>query len=72
MFDVVALPSQTPLIKAARAAGVKVITGARGDRATGRGTVRALHRGASEPGTDRRSLGNVAGLTRDGALTTAT
>jgi shikimate dehydrogenase len=28
VFDVVALPSETPLIKAARAAGVKVITGA--------------------------------------------
>ena len=28
IFDVVALPSETPLIKAARAAGVKVITGA--------------------------------------------
>jgi shikimate dehydrogenase len=28
VFDVVALPSETPLIKAARAAGVNVITGA--------------------------------------------
>lgn len=28
VFDVVALPSETPLITAARAAGVKVITGA--------------------------------------------
>ena len=28
VFDVVALPSETPLIKAARAAGVHVITGA--------------------------------------------
>ena len=28
MFDVVALPSETPLIVAARAAGIKVITGA--------------------------------------------
>jgi shikimate dehydrogenase len=28
VFDVVALPSETPLIKAARAAGIKVITGA--------------------------------------------
>ena len=28
VFDVVALPSETPLIKAARTAGVKVITGA--------------------------------------------
>jgi shikimate dehydrogenase len=28
VFDVVALPSETPLIKAARAAGVPVITGA--------------------------------------------
>jgi shikimate dehydrogenase len=28
VFDVVALPSETPLIKAARAAGTKVITGA--------------------------------------------
>ncbi len=28
VFDVVALPSETPLIKAARAAGVDVITGA--------------------------------------------
>jgi shikimate 5-dehydrogenase len=29
VFDLEALPSQTPLIKAARAAGVKVITGRR-------------------------------------------
>ena len=28
VFDVVALPSETPLIEAARAAGVQVVTGA--------------------------------------------
>ena len=62
VFDVVALPSETPLITAARAAGVHVITGARGDRAAGRRAVRALHRGAADRRADRRGVGGVAGL----------
>ena len=63
VFDVVALPSETPLIKAARAAGTKVITGAevialqaaeQFERYTG---VRPTRR------ADRGGLGDFAGLT---------
>ena len=64
MFDVVALPSETPLIVAARAAGKQVITGAevialqaaeQFERYTGRATDGRAGRGG---------VGGVAGMTR--------
>ena len=62
VFDVVALPSETPLIAAARAAGVKVITGGevialqaaeQFERYTGR---------AADGRAGGRRLGGVAGV----------
>ena len=61
VFDVVALPSETPLIMAARAAGIARHHRRRGHRAAGRRTVRALHRRTAEHRTDRRGVRGVAG-----------
>ena len=63
VFDVVALPSETPLIIAAREAGVKVDHRWRGDRAAGRRTVRALHGRAADGRAGGRRVGGIAGLT---------
>ncbi len=68
VFDVVALPSETPLIAAASGRGEAGHHRRAGDRAAGRRTVRALHRGASEPRADRRGLTAVASLTGQGTM----
>ncbi len=53
VFDVVALPPETPLIRLANSLGKLTITRSRGDRAAGDRTICALHRRSSEHGTDR-------------------
>ena len=60
VFDVVALPSETPLIKAARAAGVKVITGAEVIALQAAEQFERYTGVRPDPRADRRGLGDLA------------
>jgi hypothetical protein len=71
VFDVVALPSETPLIRLAQKLDKQIISGA-GDCAAGGGTIRALYRRPSGCRSRQRGGGICAGgvslSAREGAL----